>query len=191
MQFIAEKTFEKLNFKLNPLEKGEYELCIFKVCDFSDADLSGIKFIECEFVDCNLSNAKISDVILRDASFNNCKLIGLMFNTCNSFGFSVGFNGCNLSHSSFYQKKLKGAVFKNSRLQEVDFTESDLTNAVFENCDFLNATFEKTILEKTDFRSSFNYSINPDLNKIKKAKFSLSGIEGLLHHIDIEIDRHS
>ncbi len=187
MQFFVEKTFERVNAP----EKGEYELCVFKSCDLSNADLSGNKFIECQFVDCNLSNALIRDVILRDVSFNGCKMLGLMFNTCNSFGFSVGFNGCILNHSSFYQKKMKGTAFKNSKLQESDFTESDLTNAVFENCDLLNAAFEKTILEKTDFRTSFNYSINPDLNKIKKARFSLSGIEGLLRHIDIEIDKHS
>jgi len=86
---------------------------------------------------------------------------------------------------------MKGTVFKNSKLEEVDFTECDLNNAIFENSDLVGATFDKTILEKSDFRTSFNFSIDPSANKIRKAKFSMSGIPGLLHGFDIEIDRNA
>lgn len=191
MEFVAEKTFEKINSTLHPFLKGEYEMCIFRNCDFSGCDLSGTKFIECRFSDCNFSNVKTSDTILRDAAFDNCKMIGVMFNACSSFGFGASFSNCNLSHSSFFQKKIKGTIFKNNKLHEVDFTECDLTGSVFENCDFQDANFEKTILEKADLRTSYNYFINPEINRIKKAKFSLSGISGLLYQYDIEIDRHS
>jgi hypothetical protein len=52
----------------------------------------------------------------------------------------------------------------------------------------MGATFESTIIEKADFRTSFNYSIDPEKNRIKKARFSLAGIAGLLDKYDIEID---
>jgi uncharacterized protein YjbI with pentapeptide repeats len=78
--------------------------------------------------------------------------------------------------------------FKNCELKETDFTECDLMNSIFERCDLMDAKFENTVLEKVDFRTSFNYSINPEINKIKKAKFSLSAIAGLLDKYDIEID---
>ena len=84
--------------------------------------------------------------------------------------------------------KLKKARFKNSNLSEVDFTEADLTNSLFDNCDLSGARFEKTILEKADLRTSRNYSIDPELNKIKKAKFSIQSIAGLLDKYDIEIE---
>ncbi len=71
---------------------------------------------------------------------------------------------------------------------EVDFTEADLSSAVFDNCDLTRSIFENTILEKADFRTSRNYSFDPDLNKIKKAKFSYPGILGLLGKYDIEIE---
>ena len=74
-------------------------------------------------------------------------------------------------------------------MHEVDFTECDLTATVFDNCDLLNAKFENTLLQKTDLRSAFNYTINPESNKIKKARFSLSGVAGLLDKYDIEIER--
>jgi fluoroquinolone resistance protein len=51
------------------------------------------------------------------------------------------------------------------------------------------ATFDNTIIEKADFRGSLNYSIDPENNRVKKAKFSLSGVDGLLGKYDIEIDR--
>jgi uncharacterized protein YjbI with pentapeptide repeats len=79
-------------------------------------------------------------------------------------------------------------TFRNSNLHEVDFTECDLTGSVFDNCDFMRATFENSIIEKADFRTSFNYSIDPVKNLIKKARFSLTGIAGLLDKYDIEID---
>jgi len=183
VDFVAEKTFDKVN----ALSVGEYELCIFTACDFSNKDFSGFKFIECEFRDCNLSLIKISAAIFRDVKFRDCKMLGLMFNSCSDFGFSVGFENCNLQHTSFYKKKMKGGNFKNTRLAEVDFTECDLTKAMFEGCDFTGATFDRTNLEKSDFQSSFNYIIDPQVNKIKKAKFSLGGIPGLLIQYDIEI----
>ncbi|MCZ4225284.1 hypothetical protein [Pedobacter rhodius] len=62
-----------------------------------------------------------------------------------------------------------------------------MTNSVFDNCDLLSATFDGTILEKTDFRTAYNYSIDPDNNRIKKARFSKAGLAGLLHKYDIQI----
>jgi uncharacterized protein YjbI with pentapeptide repeats len=84
--------------------------------------------------------------------------------------------------------KLKKPRFKNSDLSEVDFTEADLTSSLFQNCDLEGARFEKTILEKADLRTSRNYSIDPEINKIKKARFSIYGIAGLLNKYDIEIE---
>jgi uncharacterized protein YjbI with pentapeptide repeats len=74
------------------------------------------------------------------------------------------------------------------KLHEVDFTECNVSGSVFDSCDFTDATFENANIEKADFRTSFNYSIDPEKNRMKKARFSLSGIAGLLEKYDIEID---
>jgi len=73
-------------------------------------------------------------------------------------------------------------------MQETDFTETDLTSTIFETCDLQRAIFYATILEKADFRSSFNYSLDPERNRIKKARFSRLGIAGLLDKYNIEIE---
>lgn len=44
-------------------------------------------------------------------------------------------------------------------------------------------------IEKVDFRTAFNYSMGPEINRIKKAKFSISGISGLLDKYDIDIEK--
>ncbi|MBK8053378.1 MAG: pentapeptide repeat-containing protein [Saprospiraceae bacterium] len=66
------------------------------------------------------------------------------------------------------------------QLQETDFAEADLTNVIFDTCNLEQANFDRTTLEKADFRSSYNYTIDPEINRVKKAKFSVFGISGLL-----------
>jgi uncharacterized protein YjbI with pentapeptide repeats len=73
-------------------------------------------------------------------------------------------------------------------MHEVEFIQTDLTDSLFENCDLSGAIFENAVLEKADFRTAFNYSINPELNRMKKAKFALHGISGLLHKYGIDIE---
>jgi len=187
--YIREKTFEKNNFTIDPLARGEYENCIFSSCDFSNSDLTDIKFFECEFLACNLSMATLKKTTFKDVKFKDCKMLGLLFEHCNEYGFTVSFDNCILNYSSFYQKKIKKTSFKNSELHEVEFSDCDLTGSVFSKCDLMSAKFENTIIEKVDFRTSFNYSIDPDFNRIKKAKFSLTEIAGLLNKYDIEIDK--
>ncbi|MGZ4037731.1 MAG: pentapeptide repeat-containing protein, partial [Bacteroidia bacterium] len=158
-------------------------------CDFSGADLSDFKFINCNFNGCNLSLARLNKAALRDVTFKDSKLLGLQFDACNPFGLAFSVENCALDHSSFYKSKLKKTIFKNSQLRECDFTECDLSQSVLDNCDLNAAKFERTILEKADLRTSFNYSIDPELNRIKKARFSQSGIAGLLDKYDLDIDR--
>ena len=90
--------------------------------------------------------------------------------------------------ASFYKLRLKGTSFKNCSLAEVDFSGADLTRSTFANCDLGRAIFARTVLEKADLVSSYNYSIDPETNRIKKARFSLPGIIGLLNKYDIEIE---
>ena len=85
--------------------------------------------------------------------------------------------------------KIRKTLFKNCQLHEVEFGESDLSGSMFDNCDLQNAIFENSILNKADLRTSFNYSINPEVNRLKKAKFSLSGLPGLLDQYELEVDK--
>lgn len=80
-------------------------------------------------------------------------------------------------------------MFKNCQVQEVEFIEADLTMVLFDNCDLMRAVFENTILEKADLRTSYNYSIDLETNRVKKAKFSVTGLPGLLNKYDLHIEQ--
>jgi fluoroquinolone resistance protein len=188
MGYIQEKTFDRIDFTEDQPLTGEYEQCTFSNCDLSNADLTDIKFFDCEFLLCNLSLATLTRTTFNDVQFKDCKMLGLLFTNCNDFGFTISFENCILDHSSFYQKKMKKTSFVNSQLHEADFTGCDLTSSIFMGCDLLNAKFDHTILEKADLRASYNYSIDPETNRIKKAKFSLAAVGGLLDKYDIEIE---
>jgi uncharacterized protein YjbI with pentapeptide repeats len=181
-------TFNKEDYKQTPLTKGDYEGCTFKNCDFSGTDLTGIIFSNCEFIICNLSLAKLANTVFRDVKFIECKLLGLRFDHCNGFGLSFHFENCNLSHSSFFKTKIKTTLFRDSQLHEIDFTQCDLTGSLFDNCDLTRTVFANTIIEKADFRTAYNYSIDPEMNRIKKAMFSLQGVSGLLDKYNILIE---
>lgn len=184
MVYFDEQTFESAA----SLAEGEYEYCTFKDCDLANMDFQEYKFVECEFVNCNLSNANINQTYLQDVIFNNCKMLGLSFDQCNPFGFAAKFEHCSLDHSTFFQVKLSQSSFKDCHMHEVDFTEAVMTGMVVTNCDLLNAHFENTNLEKADFTSSTNYSINPEINKLKGARFSLPDVVGLLDKYGIKVN---
>jgi fluoroquinolone resistance protein len=186
--YIVEQIFDKVNFIETPLEKGEYEACSFNFCDFSNANLSDFIFTNCDFSHCNLSLAKLTKTSFHTVVFKDCKMLGMRFENCEPFGLSFSFDNCLLNHASFYKTSIRSTVFKNCQMQEIDFSTCDLTAAIFENCDLARTTFENTNLEKSDLRTAFNYSIDPEVNKIKKAKFSLFGIAGLLEKYSIEIE---
>ena len=185
--YIQDKKFEK-DLTADELIIADYENCVFINCDLSNVNLSQRVFLDCEFRTCNLSSAKLVKTAFKNVKFINCKLLGLHFENCDDFLFEVDFDNCFLNLSSFYKLKIKKTKFKDSNLSEVDFTETDLTSSVFGNCDLAGAKFDRTVLEKTDLRTSRNYLIDPELNKIKKAKFSIHGIAGLLAKYDIEIE---
>lgn len=186
--YIEDKTFNKVDFSQKPLAKGEYEQCSFIDCDFSNADFTERIFIDCTFSNCKLDMVILAHAALRGVKFKDSKMLGWHFQNLNQFGLAVQFDNCILNHSSFFKTKLKKTTFKNCSLHEVDFSDCDLSGAVFDNCDLANATFDNTIIEKASFITSFNYSIHPESNKIKKAKFSQSGIAGLLNRYDIVIE---
>lgn len=185
---FEDQIIEYKDLSASPLLKGTYDHCQFSHCDFSETDFSSFRFIECIFKDCNLSLAKVQQTAFRDVRFVDCKMLGLHFNTANALGFEIYCEKSILNNCVFYGWNLKKIVFRECLLKEVDFAKCDLTLAIFDQCDLLDALFEETKLEKADFRTAFNYSIDPENNLLKKAKFSLPAVTGLLHRYNIIIE---
>ena len=173
------KTFEKVVAIGSSIQHKEFEGCIFKHCDFSNSDFSNNTFLDCEFIDCNLSMWQVANTSLQSVFFKKCKVLGIQFQSCTDFLFQVNFEDCILDYASFANKKMPKTKFVSCSMKEVNFVGTNLTQAVFDH----------TILEKTDFRTSYNYSIDPEINRIKKARFSILAVSGLLDKYDIDIEK--
>ncbi|MDF2382757.1 pentapeptide repeat-containing protein [Nostoc ellipsosporum NOK] len=185
--YVEDQVFEKKDFRQQPLAKAEYDNCHFVHCQLDATDLSEIHFADCRFDHCNLSNAKLVQTAFKNCKFKDCKLMGLLFDTCSEFLFEVDFENCTLNFSSFGHRKMKKTSWRSCLLQEVDFTGADLSAAVFSHSTLTGSRFENTILEKTDFRTATQFSIDPEINKMKKSRFSADGALQLLDKYDIVI----
>lgn len=184
------KEFRNIDYSEKTLRGSEFFQCTFINCNFHKSDLGRNEFSHCRFEGCNFTMAVIADTGFADVTFNNCKLLGLDFTTCNKFMFSFAFSHCQMDFSVFLGAKLKKTRFNHCSLKEAVFTEADLTQAVFATCDLQGAQFAGTNLEKADLRTAYNFHIDPEHNKMKKAQFSHRNLAGLLnkYNLDIEYD---
>lgn len=187
-KFYENEKFATVNYSGQKVTQTEFDSCVFQDCDFTNADFSDNDFIDCRFENCNFAVAKMKGSGLKDVHFIGCKLIGLDFELCSGFLFAVSFKSCVLDYSSFFGKKLKNTRFIDCSLKEVDFSTSDLSGALFGNCDLSMAVFKQCNLEKADFRTAYNYAFDPEQNRMKKARFTVSGLAGLLGKYNIEIE---
>ena len=143
--------------------------------------------MDCEFIDCNLSMVELSGSNLKNITFKNCKLLGIAFHVCDDFLFQVFFENCMLDFASFANKKMPKTKFLASSLKETSFVGTHLKQSVFEKCDLSGTIFNDTDLTECNFTTATNYQIDPEFNVLKKARFSLQGIPGLLEKYDIKI----
>lgn len=182
------KTFNKVVYQDEITSNREFEHCSFEICDFSNGQFLSCTFSDCTFKNCNLTMTKFSHSQLDKIVFSGCKLVGVNFSDCNDFLFTPKFEQCILNCCSFVRKNLHGFSLIDSKVKETDFTECDLSNSIFQNTDLSNSVFNRTNLFKADFVTAYNYDIDPEINNIKKAKFSLHGLTGLLNKYDIHIE---
>ncbi|MBO0929704.1 pentapeptide repeat-containing protein [Fibrella aquatilis] len=165
----------------------DFEKCAFQKLDLSGAVFAKSNFINCQFEECNLSKINVGNTKFDEVNFVKCRLVQVDFGHCNPFGFSVGFGHCNLDFAVFLNRNMKKTRFDTCSLKEAHFLKCDLTGAVFQECDLELAKFGENNLTQVDFTSSYNIRLNPDDNKLKKAKFSLRHLPGLLSKYELDI----
>jgi uncharacterized protein YjbI with pentapeptide repeats len=187
-KLIENLTFENDDYTGKAISKNEFYRCNFYRCNFSDCNLLNNNFIDCSFADCNLSMVKLAGSALKNVTFKNSKLIGIDFSECNDFLFKVDFENCILDFSYYLKKKMTKTSFKGCSIKDANFSDTDLSQSLFSQCDLNGTVFERTNLSGVDFSSSFNFIIDPEMNRIKSARFSQQGLSGLLHKYNIIIE---
>lgn len=186
--YKVDEEFDHLDFRSQAIAGGEFESCAFTNCNFSEADISGTLFVDCRFVGCDLSLAVIKKTAFRSVGFESCKLVGLRFEDASDFAFECSFRECKLDLSTFSGRDLRHTVFDRCSLRETDLAGADISGLALDGCDLKDAIFDATNLEKADLRTAVNFVIDPDRNRVSKARFSRSGLAGLLGKYDLDID---
>lgn len=187
-KYHESKIFKDVDFVEKTLRNRAFHKCKFISCNFTKSDLRTNTFEDCIFERCNFSMAEVEGVGFQNAKFVGCKILGVNFSRSNRFAFSFYFEECTLDYSVFVGTKLQKTKFINCSLREVDFAQTDLTSSLFTGSDLLGTLFSGTILEKADFRTAKNFSIDPEHNRLKKAKFSSFHLENLLHKYQLDIE---
>ena len=83
--------------------------------------------------------------------------------------------------------KMDKTIFKDSKIHKCSFTNTSLIKSGFTGCDLQETTFHSCKLSKANFVGAKNYTINPIVNDVKKAKFSLPEAVTLLKGLDVEV----
>ena len=98
---------------------------------------------------------------------------------------AIGFERCAISHSTFAGLMLRRVRIVDCVAHNVDFSEANLTDAVCTGTDFRESRFWHTDLTGADFTAAANYALSPNLNVLKKTRFSLPEAVALLRGLDI------
>ena len=106
----------------------------------------------------------------------------------NELGPKIEFYSSSLNHSTFIGLNLNGIPVVNCQAVNVDFREADLSDSDFSGSNLSDSLFIHTNLTAADLSQARNYSIDPGLNNIKKARFLLPEAMSLLYNMDIILD---
>lgn len=187
-KYHLDQNYQQISYGKDDLNHQEFECCTFENCDFTACNFMDVTFIDCVFTKCNFNAARINHVALRTVTFEHCQIKEVNFAMCDKLIFEVHFHHCLLDFSKFYALKIKGTTFSHCSLIAVDFMATNLTEVVFDHCDLYRSEFEKAIANKANFKTSYNYTIDPSKTKLQKAIFNLNEVKGLLYKYDILID---
>ncbi|MCC8166074.1 MAG: pentapeptide repeat-containing protein [Planctomycetes bacterium] len=174
------------------IRKATYVECRFENCHFDTMALVDVVLTNCVFSDCVFRNVDVSGLRLQNTVFHTVACIGIDWSevghTGKLFPLFKEISGCTLKFNSFYKTKLSKTPIVGSALLDCAFIGCDLTGCVFRESDFLNTNFQDCDLSNADFRQARNYRINTASNRLRKARFSVPEVFGLLDNLDIVIE---
>lgn len=151
--------------------------------DLAGAELEDVLFEACSLVATNLTDTRFSSV-----TFERCKLIGVDFRKCRAFpSVDVSFVDCVLDACNFSDLALRKQKFVSCDVRRCVFLRTDLSDADFSHSDLDESIFHECDLRRADFSRARNYLVDPNGNKIAKAKFSLPEAVSLLRGFEIEL----
>ncbi len=179
--------FEKWPFEGELLADKVFEKCEFKKINLIGFKFENCKFDECSFINCVFSAVEFNNCRLNDVKIENSKMVGIDWTKTKEV-VRLKVKDSILDMSNFGFLKLAKSKIINCSLRECDFTETDLVKADLSGNDFDKSRFFKTDLSGANLMGAKNYVINVFGNKLAKAKFSMPEVVDLLKGLDIVIE---
>lgn len=184
--------FKSLQVTQTTYEQVEFVDCTFILSLMTDISFSQCRFKECRFDQCDMSLCAFPHSTFDGCVFRDTKLVGIDWTQAAWTGLKLQeplrFDACVLSHSTFIGMKIADLKMTDCISTDVDFREADLTGIDFSGTDLSQSLFHHTNLEGADFRRARNYTIQPEVNRLTKAKFSMPEALSLLYSMDIVLD---
>lgn len=165
----------------------EYENIKYDCENFTGKNFDNAVFTDCVFNDCKLSANSLVNTRFQGVSFKNCKIEGFNCSRLNRLCVDISFELCDIISSNFSDLKIKRIKFIKCRIKDTDFIYSELKKADFTGSDLAGSVFHNCDLREAVFEQAVNYNLDPSVNKISKAVFSLPEAVNLLAYLDIKI----
>lgn len=185
-EYYLNETFNGKDLSESELKEKEFTGCSFEKVNFEKAKLKYVRFENCTFKNCNLGLVKLTGSRFIDCEFFDCKMIGINWTEVEE-PVKIKIENSKIDYSIFFAMDLRRIEITECEAREVNFENADISKGKFNGTNFISSKFKNTNLSASDFREAMNYDINPEFNKIKKAKFSMPEVMTLLQCFDIEI----
>lgn len=122
---------------------------VFRQCQFSHCDFSGIYFDDCQFFSCTFSHVRFFGAVLNNTIMEHCNLNCCTFEQSSFNEFKGDFITCEAVQAM--DLCIENSTLKNSLFPECDFSrlrlsESELNNCVFNRSSIHSAYFTKSAL---------------------------------------------
>lgn len=190
-EYITEE-FKKLVHKNDLISRKEFSGCAFVKCAFNETVFQDCRFLDCTFTGCDLNLARLTGCSFANTQFKDSQVLGINWTetqwATSRIPFApVHFSGCVINYSIFMGLNLKKITLRKCSARDVSFEDANLTQADCAFTDFSNSRFLRTNLTEANFIGATNYDIAPNLNTLKKTKFSLPEAMSLLYNLDIQL----
>jgi fluoroquinolone resistance protein len=109
--------------------------------DFSGSKLACVRFFEAELINCRFDRCQLKDFRVWATTFRGCSfraanlrnaVLGGVLDGKRTIYSNVDFSGADLRETVYKAAAFETCIFRNSRLQRVDFQSSTFTDCVFE-----------------------------------------------------------
>jgi uncharacterized protein YjbI with pentapeptide repeats len=132
------------------LEPGEdYEGLRFTAAAFEEAAAGGCHFLDCSFVSTSFGGGR-----LRKSRFTNVTLLQARFvatDLAETSWQDTTLTGCALAGVQAFSAALRRVVFRDGKLDSVNFRQASFTDVAFEDCVLRDADFGGATLLRVSF----------------------------------------